>query len=658
VGRLSEPRLSPDGRQVIVRVAGGTADGAVAHLWLVDIAGNAFRQLTRGPKGDKEGEGSADWAPDGKSVLFLAKRGDHTQLFRLPMDGGEAIPFEIMVDPVPAADEPVSADPAAKAKPMEADVSSWSLSPDGKTLALLIKPPETEGAKKLEGDKSDANWVGHATRWTNLYLLTLASGNVVRVPLAQEVNSTSWSRQSDRLAVVTSPPNDLSDLGPASQAWVVRTADPAHPERLASVPPTVDSVFWSNDGGHLVFFAQARIDAPPGYDDLYDLDLATGAARDLTDGFPGTVVPGSAIMEPSGDSCLVELGRGVTVTAGRVRMAKGTIEPLGLAAPVSSSLGTNARRDGWVYLGSASDRPAALYYTPAIAQPARILPTPEIRPARWVSAATERIQWQSDGVSIEGLLSLPPAARRGKVPLIVEVHGGPTSAFADGWEPFVDFLVAQGWAVLRPNPRGSTNYGASFAAAVKDDLGGCDFRDIMAGVDAVLGRFPIDAGRLALVGYSYGGEMAGFVEGKTTRFRAIVSGAPVIDQFSEYGTEDDSWYDRWYFGKPWERPAQALRQSPLTLVSHAATPFLLLQGEADATDPLGQSQEMYRALRQVGVPVELVQYPREDHGPLSGGIFGGPSPEPWHGFDARARIVGFIGRAFSGDKAPGASRSP
>jgi dipeptidyl aminopeptidase/acylaminoacyl peptidase len=152
---------------------------------------------------------------------------------------------------------------------------------------------------------------------------------------------------------------------------------------------------------------------------------------------------------------------------------------------------------------------------------------------------------------------------------------------------------------------------------------------------------------MALMGYSYGGEMAGFVEGKTDRFKAIISGAPVIDQFSEYGTESGSWYDRWYFGKPWEHMADAWRQSPLSGAAHAKTPFMLLQGEGDTTDPLGQAQEMYRALRQEGVPVELVTYPRENHGPLGGGLVGRPSQEPWHGYDARQRIVTFIEAAFS-----------
>src|SRR3984885_14626185 len=172
------------------------------------------------------------------------------------------------------------------------------------------------------------------------------------------------------------------------------------------------------------------------------------------------------------------------------------------------------------------------------------------------------------------------------------------------------------------------------------------YRDVMTGVDAVLAKYPLDSTRMALMGYSYGGEMAGFAEGKTDRFKAIISGAPVINQFSEYGTERGSWYDRWYFGKPWEHMEDAWRQSALSGAGKAKTPFLLIQGEADVTDPVGQSEEMYRALRQAGVPVEMVIYPREDHGPLARGIFGYPVPEPWHGFDGRQHIVQFLQKGF------------
>jgi dipeptidyl aminopeptidase/acylaminoacyl peptidase len=287
-----------------------------------------------------------------------------------------------------------------------------------------------------------------------------------------------------------------------------------------------------------------------------------------------------------------------------------------------------------------------LFFAPALGSPGRRLEIPAVAASDWRAVKATVVRWTSDGRSIEGLLYLPPQAASGKVPLVVNVHGGPTGVWLENYSAFTQFLVGHGWAVLLPNPRGSIGYGTAFAAANKNDLGGGDYRDIMAGVDAVIATAPIDPSKLGLYGYSYGGEMAGFVEGKTDRFKAIISGAPVIDQFSEYGTEDGSWYDRWYFGKPWEHVEDAWRQSPLSGVGHARTPFLLLQGEGDVTDPPGQSQEMYRALRQAGVPVQLITYPRDGHGALGRSISGAPSPERWHGFDARQRIVKFFEGAF------------
>ena len=333
---------------------------------------------------------------------------------------------------------------------------------------------------------------------------------------------------------------------------------------------------------------------------------------------------------------------------GLERYRGGAKERVKLPFAALAHVATNEAQSGWVFAGSSSGTAPAAYFASRLEDAPQKLVLPEMVPKETRSVAAKRISWKSDRYTIEGLLYLPPEAAGKKIPLVVEVHGGPTGAFQDSFCGLCDFLVGQGWAVLRTNPRGSTGYGAGFAAANKNDLGGGDYRDIMAGVDFVLKTEPLDGERMALIGYSYGGEMAGFVETKTTRFKAIVSMAPVIDQHSEYGTEKGSWYDQWFYGKPWEHAADAWRQSPISGVAKAKTPFLLLQGEDDTTDPLGQSQEMYRALRQLRAPVELVTYPRVDHGPLGQAIYAAPSPEPWHGFDARRRMVDFIAKGFGG----------
>jgi dipeptidyl aminopeptidase/acylaminoacyl peptidase len=657
VRSMAQPKVSPDGQQVLVQIADATADGGKSHLWLVDVKTNAFRQLTFSPSADKRGESGGEWMPDGSSILFLAHRGEHTQLYRLPMNGGEAHPFDVKITPpvdestapdaIPPVKKPATGTDAAKPEPIECDVERYFIAPDGKRIAILVRDPETSGEKKEHDEKADAVWVNHNPHGSRLYLLDPADGKITPTAVPPDVRGVSWSQQSDRLLAISEGMNNVGDLAPAASAWVLTVADPAHPSQIKSAPTTIRSAAWSTDESRIDFLGQARADAPPGYEDLYELTLADNSVHDLSAGLNGTVggsepiVAGGAILE----------GAALGTRTSLVRFDGSRIEPLRFDTTTAAQFNTNVQHTAWVWLGSSSNQPPALYYADKLDGTARTLNTPKLLPADWTEVGSQLVSWKSDAFTIQGLLYLPPQAAQHKVPLIVDVHGGPTGAFEDNWNALTEFLLGQGWAVLRTNPRGSTGYGAAFAAANKNDLGGGDYRDIMAGVDTVLAKYPIDASKLALMGYSYGGEMAGFVEGKTDRFKAIISGAPVIDQESEYGTESGSWYDRWFYGGyPWEHAADAWRQSPLANAAHAKTPFLLLQGESDKTDPLGQSQEMYRALRQMGVPVEMVEYPREDHGPLAGGIFGYPSPEPWHGFDGRQRIVTFVKKAF-GDQA-------
>ena len=686
---ITSVALSPDGKQALFTTLDTTADGAKSHLWLVSTSGDeAPRQLSFSPESDKRGEHDAQWSPSGNAIFFLAKRDKHTQIFRLDLRGGDARPYDLKIlPPVDDSTSPFAAPLSvikaeakksgegeaddsgdkssenAKPEPVSIDVAGYTLSHDGHWLALWAKDPETPGEKAEKKAKADADWVDHETHLTRLYLVALGPDGALSGPLqpvalgpvdaAPNVKHAVWSPASDELLAFTEEPNSASDLGPASAAWLVHAASPAQAAKLTAIPATVSGGAFSPTGSHIVFSAQTPEDAPPGYDEFFAFPgTGHGTPTRLTAGFLGQIGYGQPQFD-SDNSLITVAGLGTHNTPVRIALG-GASRPtqISLGAAYVSNLTTNHNRTGWLWLAQSGGQPIQLCYAAQLGQPCHSLPIPALAPAGLRSVAPQLIHWKSDGLTIQGLLYLPPQAASSKVPLIVDVHGGPLGAWDDRYDPWADLLLGRGWAILRPNPRGSSNYGVAFAAANKNDLGGGDYRDIMAGVDYALAHFSLDPSRMALMGYSYGGEMAGFVEGKTSRFKAIVCGAPVIDQFSEYGTEDGSWYDRWYFGKPWEHFTDAWRQSPLSGAANAKTPFLLLQGQADTTDPIGQSQEMYRALRQEGVPVQLITFPRDNHGPLARAIFGYPSPEPWHGYQARQHIIQFLQQALGPPATP------
>jgi dipeptidyl aminopeptidase/acylaminoacyl peptidase len=654
VRALADPQVSPDGGRVLIRVTDATADGGRHHLWLVDVGANTSRQLTFSPAADKQGEHDARWLGDGSSVVFLAKRTEHAQLYRLPMSGGEAHAYELKIAPVVDESEEPDAippkkpgDAPASKDPIPLDVEKYEPAPDGRTIAIIAPDPQTPGEKKQKDEKADALWVDHDKHHKRLYLLDAEADKLTAVEVPPELVKIAWAKKSDRLIALTQGPNHAGDLKPSMSAWLVDLANPSHPEQIKEIPATIRGGTWSEDGSHFFFRAQAKPDAPPGYDELFVLNLDDRSILNVSADLKGSL--GNEDPLVVGPAVFQDVQRGFRTAY--VQISGSKTEELNFDRPVVRALRCSVRHAACAWLGESGTEPPMLYFAPQPGQAARVLATPSLLPAKWDTPTVHTVRWKNEGLDIEGILYLPPQASKAKVPLVVQVHGGPTGAFLDSFSPFDAHLLAQGWAVFLTNPRGSTGYGSAFAAANKNDLGGRDFKDIMAGVDAVLAAYSIDRNKLALMGYSYGGEMAAFVEGKTDRFKAIVSAAPVIDQQSEYGTEDESWYDRWFYGKPWEHREDAWRQSPLAYVAHAKTPFMLIQGEGDTVDPLGQSLEMYRALRQQGVAVQLLQYPRDNHGPLGANMYGFPSTEPWHGFDARRRLVQFIKTAF--DKSGG-----
>ena len=280
-------KLSPDAKSAVAVIADTTAEGGKTHLWLIDTAGGPPRQLTYSPDADKTGERSPQWMPDGNSLLFLAHRGEHTSLFRLPMTGGEAKAYDLKV--VPAVDAskrsdavPLDAIKRTESKataetaeaqgsktpekkpaddtpePAAIDVAGYSIAPDGHTIAVIIQDPQTPGEKRQKDAKADAEWVDHDPHVARLYLLDPATGKLTATSAKAEVRQVSWSPDSNRLLVVSEEPNGASDLAPANSLSILTAARPTAPEALPAIPPTVDDAAWSRDGSSILYVAQAR----------------------------------------------------------------------------------------------------------------------------------------------------------------------------------------------------------------------------------------------------------------------------------------------------------------------------------------------------------------------------------------------------------------
>jgi len=232
----------------------------------------------------------------------------------------------------------------------------------------------------------------------------------------------------------------------------------------------------------------------------------------------------------------------------------------------------------------------------------------------------EHVCWMSDGVEIEGLLTYPANYESGTpYPLVVQIHGGPSWQWEDrvmlNWHDWAQMLASRGYAVLMPNPRGSTGYGPELQRLLQDDVGGGESRDLIAGALAMVERGIADPDRLGIAGWSWGGYLTAWTITQTSIFRAAVMGAGLANMVSDHGQGDIPSANLLYYpGQPYHHMEEYWKSSPIRYVAAVRTPTLILHGEEDARVHPAQGMEYYRALKTLGVPVRFVRYPREKHG--------------------------------------------
>jgi len=582
---IGDLEFSPDGSRLAFTVTEPVKGTARARaIWLLDVADGRLRQLTFSGKSD----GSPRWSPDGSSIAFTSDRDGAAKLFLLPMRGGEA---ERLTE-----------------RPERVESFRWS--PDGTRIALLMNEAKPDALQQREKDKDDARVVDKDDRHARAWIIDLATKSLVKATAgAWQISQIEWMPDGRRLLAVATD-------RPAIDQWTeaIYTIDLAPDangrfERVATPRGPFGNVLVSPDGRSLAYIG-ARVDGPAPHD-LYVTAAHADSPRNLT--ATGVDRPIGQPRWIDNETLAIHVQRGFTSTLATIgRDGK---------AHASDDLGVNptafARaKDGTIaFVGETTTRAPELFVKRPSAAPKAVTTFN----AHWASiplVAPEFVKYKSyDGVEIEGALLQPaePSARSRK-PLIVLVHGGPTGRWADAFEPWGQLLASRGYVVLYPNVRGSTGYGQKFAEMNRGDWGGGDYKDVIAGVDTLIARGVADPDRLGIGGWSYGGYMAAWAVTQTTRFRASVSGAPVTDLASEFGTETGPQYDEWFHGTPYEKLEGFIRSSPITFVKNVKTPTLLLQGEADETDPIGQSQQFYRGLKRYNVESDFVVYPREPHG--------------------------------------------
>jgi len=602
---VREPKISPDGKWIAFTVSESDLkkDKSEKRIWMISTSGGKAIPMTG--KGYSTSE--PRWSRDNKYLSFLASKGDDkTQVWTLNRLGGEAEQLTNVVQ----------------------GVSGHIWSPDGKRLLLQIRDPKPEELTKDKEDDKKAkpiivdrlqfkrDYQGYLNRYrTHLYTFTPGDSVAVQITSGDYNDSSPvWSPDGKSIAFVSNR-TENADANTNTDIWIVSADNSDKGETLFQLTKNENSDTspnWSNDGKNIAYLTVtdkeaiwyatqklAIIPATGGKPKLLVDNLDRNKSKPCFSDDSKSVY---FILEEQGTKIIASVninGKGFK----RVVTGNISIRDYAIDGPQIIPLLGKSQKPFEIYSFKNKQLDKLTGFNDEILK--------EVK-----KPLVEKIYFKSkDGTSIEGFVVKPVDFEANKkYPTILWIHGGPVSQYEYNYHPISQLFAANGYVVLLINPRGSSGYGQDFSKAIFADWGSKDFEDVMAGVDYAIKSGYTDPDRLGVGGWSYGGILTDHVITKTNRFKAAISGASEALYRSNYG--HDQYQNMWEaeLGLPWEHAEAWERISPFNKVANITTPTLWMGGSDDWNVPIINSEQMYQAMKRLGIETQLIVYPGEHHG--------------------------------------------
>lgn len=608
------PQVSPDGKTIAYTRSGFDImkDRRTSRVWLIDADGQRHRPMT-----DRSGNAPA-FSPDGERVVFIASTDEGTELF-----------MHWLAD-----------NRTARLTQLPESPRNLSWSPDGRQIAFtMFKPAATKPMAKMPAAPEGAKWAAPfkvfetvqyradgagylRPGFSHVYLID-AEGGAPRQITSGDFNhggGISWSQDGSALYISGNRNDDWALNTSNSDIYHVNLDDEAITAITDRDGPDF-SPLVSPNGRHLAYlgFDNNR----RGYENvqLHLHDLSSGETRLLASDIDSSL--GGIVWREDSRAIFFAYDREGMGQVARTSLS-GKVETL------ADDLGGTAMSRP--YSGGSFDYASGtLSYTRSVdAQPADLavikrnnsdsltrLNDNLLNHRDLAEIDSFSVQSSLDGRDIQAWVAKPPGFSADKrYPLILEIHGGPHTAYGPQFAAEIQLMAAAGYVVVYANPRGSTSYGEAFANLIDRAYPGGDFDDLMSVVDHAINEGWADPERLFVTGGSGGGILTAWIVTHTDRFAAAVAAKPVINWYSFVLTADayPFFSSAWFEKKPWEDPQEYLSRSPLHYIDQAKTPTMLLTGEKDYRTPMSESEQFYQALKLVEVDTALVRIPGASHG--------------------------------------------